>query len=86
MKYLSVVLIWVVLLSGCGGDDYSEDNAYEDGYEGGELKSSKYEDAYLDGQEDAHCDWLKCSIERGDRSRSSWNTSGCGSWDSYYSC
>lgn len=86
VKRLIAILLFSLMLGGCGGNDYDEDDAYEDGYEGGTLGSSKYEDAYLDGQKDSYCDWLKCAIESGDQPRSNWSSSGCGSWGSSYGC
>ena len=86
MKEKAVVMIVFLslLLFSCGDGGYDEDDAYEAGYDGMELKSSKYKDAYQAGQRDSYCDWLKCAIERGDKSKSDW--SGCGSWGSHYGC
>ena len=85
-KFLVVSSIVILMSIGGCEENYDEDDAYEAGYRAGELKSSKYEDAYSDGEQDSYCDYLKCSIESGDKSKSTWQTSGGGSWSDYYGC
>ena len=72
MKGLIAIGLSLMMLVGCGGDDYDEDDAYEDGYEGVQPESESNYDVWCEGLRDA--------IRSGDQSKSKWNGSGCGTW------
>ena len=72
MKRSIAILLFFLMLGGCGGNDYDEDDAYEDGYEAAPPESEEYYDVW--------CEGLKRAIKNGDQPKTKWNNSGCGIW------
>ena len=72
MKRLIAIVLFSLMLGGCGGNDYDEDDAYEDGYEGVRPESESNYDVWCEGLRDA--------IKNGSQSRTKWDSSGCGTW------
>jgi len=70
MKRLIATILFSLVLGGCGGNDYDEDDAYEDGYEATAPQS--------DDQYDVWCQCLRDAIKNGDQPKAKWNNSGCG--------
>ena len=53
MKRLFAIGLSLFILGGCGGNDYDEDDAYEDGYEGVRPESESNYDVWCEGLRDA---------------------------------
>ena len=70
-----LVTMFLICITGCDTDKYSEGDAYEDGY-GGQLPTTEV-------HFDVWCEGFHNAIKKGHQNRSGWSSSGCGAWDDY---